>query len=237
MSVAIDFTSSNGDLKQPSCLHYQYGENGRFNDYESSIVTIGSILEPYATEGKFGVYGFGGIPRFSGGKVVSHCFNLTGTSETEVVGTQNVLALYKKAVKKTSFEGPTNFAPVIQNVLQTMKENEKHHLKKYNCLLILTDGCINDMAATKDVIVECSNYPLSIIIVGIGSADFTNMEVLDGDTQVLRNQRGEPTQRDIVQFVSLNDFKQANISLLAEEVLREVPDQIVSYMKMKGIRP
>jgi hypothetical protein len=29
-------------------------------------------------------------------------------------------------------------------------------------------------------IVECSDLPLSIIIVGLGDADFTNMEILDG---------------------------------------------------------
>jgi len=71
----------------------------------------------------------------------------------------------------------------------------------YHILLILTDGEIHDMNQTKDLIVECSKYPLSIIIVGIGNADFTNMITLDGDEQVLRNSKGEPTERDIVQFV------------------------------------
>jgi hypothetical protein len=51
----------------------------------------------------------------------------------------------------------------------------------YHILLILTDGQINDMPATRDLIVECSDYPLSIIIVGIGNADFSNMVQLDGD--------------------------------------------------------
>ena len=42
----------------------------------------------------------------------------------------------------------------------------------YHILLILTDGVIHDMVQTKDLIVECSKFPLSIIIVGIGHADF-----------------------------------------------------------------
>lgn len=37
------------------------------------------------------------------------------------------------------------------------------------------------MEATKSSIVAASHLPLSIIIVGIGNADFTNMEILDGD--------------------------------------------------------
>ena len=94
----------------------------------------------------------------------------------------------------------------------------------YHICLILTDGAIHDMKDTKDLIVECSEYPLSIIIVGIGDANFDNMVELDGDDVILRNSRGQPTKRDIVQFVEFNEFKNGDISLLAEEVLREVPD-------------
>jgi Copine len=68
----------------------------------------------------------------------------------------------------------------------------------YHILLILTDGEIHDMKESSDLIVECAKYPLSIIIVGIGSADFSNMEKLDGDEVRLRNSKGEPAVRDIV---------------------------------------
>ena len=77
-----------------------------------------------------------------------------------------------------------------------MKANIK--LSMYHILLILTDGVIHDMQKTKDLIVECSKYPLSIIIVGIGNSDFTDMIELDGDNQILRNSKSEPAQRDIV---------------------------------------
>ena len=92
--------------------------------------------------------------------------------------------------------GPTYFAPVINAVLQYMKLNLQSQM--YHILLILTDGEIHDMPKTKDLIVECSNYPLSIIIVGIGNADFSNMRELDGDEVVLRNSRGDQAKRDIV---------------------------------------
>jgi len=57
--------------------------------------------------------------------------------------------------------------------------------QKYTILLILTDGVINDIDATIDEVVKASNLPLSIIIVGIGNADFDQMEQLDGDTAPL----------------------------------------------------
>lgn len=105
----------------------------------------------------------------------------------------------------------------------------------YHILLLLTDGAIHDMPATKDLVVECSKYPLSIIIVGIGSADFGNMRELDGDEVVLRSSKGEKASRDIVQFVEFNEFKHNSV-LLAEEVLREVPEQLVSYMVTNKIK-
>lgn len=37
------------------------------------------------------------------------------------------------------------------------------------------------MEATKTSIVAASHLPLSIIIVGVGNEDFSNMEILDGD--------------------------------------------------------
>lgn len=54
-------------------------------------------------------------------------------------------------------------------------------LQNYFVLLLLTDGCLTDMEATKRVIVEASGLPLSLIIVGVGGADFGDMNVLDAD--------------------------------------------------------
>lgn len=63
------------------------------------------------------------------------------------------------------------------------------------------------MADTREAIVRASYQPLSIIIVGVGNADFTDMQILDGDDGVLRSPKGEPVLRDIVQFVPFRDFK------------------------------
>lgn len=43
------------------------------------------------------------------------------------------------------------------------------------------------MAETKDMIVELSKLPVSIIIVGLGNEDFSNMNQLDGDINPIYN--------------------------------------------------
>ena len=78
------------------------------------------------------------------------------------------------------------------------------------------------MSMTRSLIVELSEYPCSIIIVGVGDANFSAMEELDSDDGILRDDYGAPCLRDIVQFVELNaSIQRGN---LAEEVLKEVPD-------------
>lgn len=83
--------------------------------------------------------------------------------------------------------------------------------------MILTDGAIHDMDQTVDLLVNNCKLPLSIIIVGIGNADFSNMNTLDGDNG-LYNSNGVRAARDIVQFVPFNEV-QMNPDLLAKELL------------------
>ena len=82
-------------------------------------------------------------------------------------------------------------------------------------LLIITDGAISDMADTKRAIVYASTLPYSIIIVGVGSADFSAMDALDCDSGLLRDQDGHVAQRDIVQFVPFRNFEVIVIFVVA----------------------
>jgi len=65
-----------------------------------------------------------------------------------------------------------------------------------------------------------------VVIVGIGSADFSQMQSLDDDVK----------GRDIVQFVPYNKYKNAP-HLLAKETMCEIPGQCESYMQMARILP
>merc|ERR1711920_1012264 len=93
------------------------------------------------------------------------------------------------------------------------------------------------MNKTIDAVVGATALPLSIIIVGVGDADFSAMDKLDADDVPLRDSKGQVMKRDIVQFVPFNAFKQGHISTLAKEVLEEVPDQITGFMSMKKLHP
>jgi hypothetical protein len=93
------------------------------------------------------------------------------------------------------------------------------------------------MENTKNAIVAACDFPLSILIVGVGPADFSRMEELDGDEEPIRNSNGVKASRDIVQFVSMRDFKGKTAHAFSSELLAEIPAQLCSFMRSKNIQP
>ena len=102
--------------------------------------------------------------------------------------------------------------------------------------MFLTDGQISDIDETIDELVEASFLPISVIIIGIGDNDFRQMDILDADENPLYNRQNIKAARDLVQFVPFNKFKNDS-QKLPEEVLEEVPRQVIEYYQMKNIPP
>jgi copine 5/8/9 len=201
-------------------------------------MSVGEIVAPYDSDNKFPVYGFGAkIPGST--RAVSHCFPLTyNTVDAEVFGVQGILNAYHTSLQTLTLYGPTNFAPTIQAAASRAQEffQQKQDVQAYLILLIITDGEITDMDDTVLEIVSASFLPLSIIIIGVGSADFTNMNILDGDNGSLKF-RGRSAQRDIVQFVPFRDYKGKPLAQLAADTLAEVPGQFMAFMRANNILP
>ena len=107
--------------------------------------------------------------------------------------------------------------------------------------MILTDGIVNDIQETVEVLHMAAMLPSSVIIIGIGDADFSNMEYLDGDNNILYgdicndNKNNEMPIRDIVWFVKFNKYKNDNnFERFTEEALKELPKQIEEYFRLTG---
>jgi len=204
---------------------------GPDNQYEGALRGVGSVLEPYDSDRSFPVFGFGGDYNNQG---TSHCFPINGNpASPEIVGIDNIVAMYQSSLPSIALSGPTYFAPLLQQFLSYVRSLGNSPV--YNIMFILTDGAIFDMPRTKDLLVELSALPVSVIIIGVGSANFSAMEELDGDGGVLRGNNGQPCERDIVQFV---EFKQAQAQgNLSEQVLKEVPKQLCSHMERVSYKP
>mmetsp|Transcript_21058 Transcript_21058/g.35667 ORF Transcript_21058/g.35667 Transcript_21058/m.35667 type:complete len:496 (+) Transcript_21058:87-1574(+) len=200
--TAIDFTGSNGDPDMPESLHH-VSATGAMNTYQNTISAVGTVLDKYDTDKMYPVYGFGAKVRMPDGNMspCQHCFPVYGGG-LEVKGVEGILQAYKDCVTNVYFSGPTLFQPLIEaSTAIAAGSNCSQTNQKYTILLIITDGMINDLEATKAAIIKASNQPMSIIIVGVGSDDFSGMEALDGD-KVKISANGQTAARDIVQFVA-----------------------------------
>ncbi|KAE9553783.1 hypothetical protein FO519_003004 [Halicephalobus sp. NKZ332] len=240
-TVSVDFTASNGPVTVPTSLHYC--DPTKMNEYQMAINAVLEICQSYNKTKRFNAFGFGAQipPTYS----VSHMFPLNLHS-SEVEGIGGVMQAYDVSLRHTTLYGPTNFSPTINEAAKRAAYYPPDG-SHYQILLIITDGVISDMNQTKNSIIMASTLPLSIIIIGVGEADFEKMDELDSDDCAL-TQNGRSAKRDIVQFVPFRRFAKKNIPmsayeqerlqyLLAKEVLAEVPAQVVSYMKSLNIAP
>jgi hypothetical protein len=238
LSVAVDFTGSNGSPDTPGTLHYGHGRTA-VSPYMAAIRAVGKIVLDYDSDKLVPSFGFGARPY--AGADVSHCFPLNGNEKNpSALGVEGILESYASTFDRgVVLSGPTHFAPVIRQVTSLTRNTVfSSSSLSYCILLLITDGAINDLQETIDAIVDASlNCPLSIIIVGVGNADFSSMQALDADVQPLTSSRGVQCKRDIVQFVPFNKFG-GNSMLLAKETLAELPNQIVQWFwKQNGQAP
>ena len=97
--------------------------------------------------------------------------------------------------------------------------------------MILTDGMIDDIDNTINELVNGSFLPFSVIII-----DFSAMNVLDADENPLVSSQGIRAAKDLVQFVPFNKFE-ADPQRLGQEVLAEIPRQIIQYYEMNNLGP
>ncbi|KAL7191603.1 hypothetical protein ACSBR2_023641 [Camellia fascicularis] len=205
--VAIDFTASNGNPRLPDSLHY-VDPSGRPNAYQRAILEVGEVLQFYDSDKSF-----------------------------PVEGIQGIMTVYTGAVFNVSLAGPTLFGSVISIAAQIAGQSLANNELKYFVLLIITDGVITDLQETKDALVKASDLPLSILIVGVGGADFKEVEILDADKgERLESSNGHVASRDIVQFVPMRDVQSGEFSVV-QSLLAELPSQFLTYMRTKGIQP
>jgi hypothetical protein len=225
VAVAIDFTGSNGDPRKPGSLHYMSA--GQPNDYEKAISAIVTILGKYDSDKQYPVWGFGA--KFGG--EIQHCFECGGADKHH--GVQGILSAYKSVFNSgLIMSGPTLFEDVITAAgsvaLRAQQAAQNKGQQSYTVLLILTDGAVSDVPGTVRALESVSSMPLSIVIVGVGNADFSSMKFLDSFAG--------SGKRDIVQFVEFNCFGNDS-HVLTNETLNEIPSQVTGYFQSVGIQP
>ena len=231
--VVIDYTKSNGNPKDPKSMHYF--DSNSDNQYETCIRNVGSILFQYDKDEQIPVYGMGAAMPVIQVNDSKDFFFLQTDELAYASSIEDVLKLYESAFEYIDLGGPCRLGPCIKSTSEWVRSISQKEKMFYSVLLILTDGEVADMDVTLANIVDASCLPMSILIVGLGNLKFDDLKILDGDSKIPKDKKGRSPVRDIVQFVQYRP----NMSKLelSEELLAELPHQIVEYFRMKKIAP
>jgi len=227
--IGVDFTKSNNWTGAESfngkCLHDLY--SGQENPYQQVLSIIGRTLQEFDDDNLIPAYGFG--DNFSKDRTVFPFKKSRGGKSTSCKGVEEVLDRYQHWAKKVILAGPTSFAPLIYEAIRLVKVERQYHI-----LVIVADGKVDTRKEeTVEAIVAASEWPLSIIMVGVGDGPWDTMEEFDDELP--------ERQFDNFQFVCFNDVCElagtsegerfeSHFALMA---LMEIPDQ---YKAIK-IRP
>lgn len=232
--LGVDFTKSNTWTGRESfggkCLHDTTGPTR--NPYEQVIDVVGKTLEEFDDDRLIPAYGFGDAT--TGDKCFPFC-----ADDKPSHGVQEVLQHYRQVAQSATLAGPTSFAPVIHQAIDIVKKEESYHI-----LVIVADGQVTDASPegeTARAIIEASQYPLSIVVVGVGDGPWDAMETYDDEL---------PQRKfDNFQFVDFNrviiesgdtlyrnqgDYTEAMLAQFALTALMEIPDQY-SFIKQNGL--
>jgi len=215
--IGIDYTKSNETSGAKSfggkSLHTI--SEAVMNPYQQVISILGKTMEPFDEDGKIPAYGFGDIVTKA-----NSVFPLI--KERPCNGFQEVLNAYNEITPRIKLSGPTNFAPLIFEAINIVKSTKDFHL-----LVIVADGIVSSEKETVKAIVEASDYPLSIIMVGVGDGPFDQMENFDDNI---------PDRKfDNFQFVNFNEVVKGSTNpeaSFALAALMEVPEQYQLVKKL-----
>ncbi|KAH3807276.1 hypothetical protein DPMN_135611 [Dreissena polymorpha] len=210
--LGIDFTESNQNQGRRTFgghnLHHL--SKPKPNPYQQVISILGETMESFNDDGSIPVFGFGDFET-KNSKV------FTFLSKGYCSGFREVLSAYESVVGRVSLSGPTNFAPIINIAIRIVELTRLFHT-----LVIVSDGQKVSEQATRDAIVEASNWPLSIILVGVGDGPWTQMQEYEDSF---------PTRKfDNFQFVHFES--RFPIAKFAFSALMKIPDQ---YKRIKEL--
>ncbi len=166
--IAIDYTKSNQWSGKKSYggkpLHFLDPDGLEKNPYMQVIEVVGRVMSPFDEDNLIPVFGFGDTTTTD--KTVFPFF-----PDRPARGFLEVIARYRELTPRVVMSGPTNFAPAIEAAVQIVEETKAYHI-----LIIVADGQVTNRAHTEAAIIRASEYPLSIVLVGVGDGPWEAME-------------------------------------------------------------
>ncbi|EPS71527.1 hypothetical protein M569_03231, partial [Genlisea aurea] len=235
--LGIDFTKSN-EWSGKFSFHRRslHALGNTRNPYEQAISIIGQTLSPFDEDNLIPCFGFGDATTHD-----QYVFSFY-PDHRPCNGFEEALSRYKQILPHIVLAGPTSFAPLIDAAVGIVEKSNF----QYHVLVIIADGQVTrdpniapgklspQEQATVESIVAASEYPLSIILVGVGDGPWDEMKAFDDNI----SQRAF----DNFQFVNFTKIMSEHVdeckkeSAFALAALMEIPYQFKATLAL-GRKP
>lgn len=231
--VGIDFTKSNEWTGKHSFHNRSLHHIGDAqNPYEQAISIIGRTLSVFDEDNLIPCFGFGDASTHD-----QDVFSFY-PDERPCNGFSEALTRYREIVPQLRLAGPTSFSPIIEMAMTIVEQSGG----QYHVLLIIADGQVtrsvdvelghlsSQEQKTVDAIVKASDFPLSIILVGVGDGPWDMMKEFDDNI---------PARAfDNFQFVNFTEIMSKNMPQARKETefalsaLMEIPSQYKATIEL-----
>ncbi|XP_078437799.1 E3 ubiquitin-protein ligase RGLG5-like isoform X3 [Wolffia australiana] len=231
--IAVDFTKSNEWTGENSFegknLHDL--DHPSMNPYEQVISIIGQTLSGFDEDNLIPCYGFGDVTTHDEA-VFSFLPN-----DQPCNGFEDVLRVYREITPFVQLSGPTSFSPAIETAMDIVDRSGG----RYHVLVIVADGQITRSAdlpsgkfsvqerRTIQALVKASEYPLSIICVGVGDGPWDTMAMFDDYVPERTFDNFQFVEFSRIMNETTSQRKEASFALAA---LMEIPEQYKAILRL-----
>ena len=122
---------------------------------------------------------------------------------------------------------------VIDTAAGVVKEGEEIKEQGDKQLEIVEDEVKKELI---NELILSTNFPISIIIIGLGKGPFPNLENLEEKFLSFTDNEGNKPNRKNFKFVSFNNYSR-NYQNTAKNSLIDIPDEMIEYLGIKNIEP
>uniref|UniRef100_A0A914EJK5 Copine C-terminal domain-containing protein n=1 Tax=Acrobeloides nanus TaxID=290746 RepID=A0A914EJK5_9BILA len=235
-AVAIDFSRPDHFISDEYAKNY-------VADVELAVKALGESFREFSMSSTYAGFGFAAKipPQFRESQ--EFCLNLE--TDPSCRGLDGILNAFKHSLANVQPVDTAHLSHVIYYVAklaQNYNNRTPGTKPSYFVLAIITRGVFDDLKETIQSIIFASRAPISLIFVGIGDSDLSELERL-GTAGTKMNFQGRKPERDCVQYVSITKCRQEESkypdlkALIAERGLSSIPWQMTSWMTKNGLRP
>ena len=217
--IGIDF--SNGDGHGPDTGSNQY------------LLTIAGLRETiFDFVRSFEVYGFGA--KIKNKEQNSDFFYLSQNEEALLKGYTNIEKAYLEILDKLDYCPSVCLSHLLYHIKDKIYKKYTPDIYSIIFLLMTNPTEKEDFQKCMDLFIENTYLPLSVVIIGIGDKDFTEIKKMSKLKS--ESSKGVEKRRNNVYFISRKNSN-FNDEILKNRCLKEIPQQLVEYYSINATTP